>query len=96
MEETEAIPFAGYMTLLLSKSLTKNIKLSSVKQLPSVSGQRTVVVKAAPVVAVVSVDGCDALVPTKYRVSNVIYFSYLLCDTHCLLKEQLLMMTSQW
>jgi len=48
-----------------------------------------VVVKGAPDVAVVSVDGCDVPVPTKYRESSVMYFSYLLCDTHRLLPEQL-------
>jgi hypothetical protein len=54
-----------------------------------------VVVKGATDVAVVSVDDCEVPVPTKYRESSVMYFSYLLCDTHRLLPEQLWMMASQ-
>ncbi len=54
-----------------------------------------VVVKGATDVAVVSVDGCDVTVPTKYRESSVMYFSYRLCDTHRLLPEQLWMIACQ-
>ncbi len=41
-----------------------------------------VVVKGAADVAVVSVDDCDVPVLTKYRVTNVIYVSYVVYDTH--------------
>jgi len=69
--------------------------LAPEKKLPSLRGQIMVVVKAAPDIPVVSLDGCDVPVPTKFRVTSVMYFSHLFSDTHRLLKEQLLMMASQ-